>query len=157
MIKLWKYEGVIEIKYFWSWLIGKKRNFIKKFLSDFDIHENITIIPIPLHPRRLRERGFNQALILSEIIRKSLNNSLNINVRPGLQRVRYTSQQAKLMLPDRQKNLKGAFVWDKQLPAPKQVVLVDDVFTTGATVYECVKVLHDVGVERIKIVVLAHG
>lgn len=96
------------------------------------------IIPVPLHQRRERERGFNQAELLATIFSKVLGNTL---LSQALVRTRYTNQQAKLARPERFKNIADAFTYKNTTPAPAEVVLVDDVFTTGATLEECAKVL----------------
>jgi ComF family protein len=111
-----------------------------------------TIIPVPLHARRKRERGFNQSEIIAEIISEKLGLTINQNLR----RVIYTAQQAKLSGDERRKNLQGAFVWSGG-QAPEKVLLVDDVFTTGATMQECAKVLKNCGVKTVSCLVLARG
>ena len=106
------------------------------------------IVPVPLHPSRLRERGFNQALLL---LRRW--SQFRANLTPGkklppimpevLIRRRPTIPQTGLPLKERSANLKGAFeLADTQrFLAGKKVLLIDDVFTTGATVTACVRVL----------------
>ena len=110
------------------------------------------IIPVPLHARRERERGFNQSEILAKIISEKFGLAINQN----LKRVVYTAQQAKLSGDERRKNLKDAFAWVGG-GIPEKVLLVDDVFTTGATMQECAKVLKNNGVKIVSCLVLARG
>jgi len=93
------------------------------------------VLPIPLHPTRLRERGFNQAYLLvrswGDIVRRDI-----------LQRKRPTSSQTGLGRKERLRNVRGAFaVKDPLAVKNRRVLLVDDVYTTGATVKECARTL----------------
>ena len=84
---------------------------------------------VPLHPRRRRERGFNQA----ERLAAELSSALDVPLLSGLTRVRATPAQVGLSQADRRANLAGAFQWTATLPPPRGLGLVDDVCTTGAT------------------------
>lgn len=87
------------------------------------------IIPMPLHPAKLRERGFNQSLLLAATVARKLNIELLPN---ACQRVRDTPPQSALPWKERRKNVRNAFRCDRDL-AGKRVALVDDVMTTGAS------------------------
>jgi ComF family protein len=108
------------------------------------------VLPVPLHPRRLRERGFNQALLLAQgLAPAKLKRDL-------LRRVRHTKPQAGLNPKERGENVKGAFaLTHPSLVAGKNLLLVDDVLTTGATVRECAKVLLKAGAARVDIITVA--
>jgi ComF family protein len=109
------------------------------------------IVPVPLHLSRLRQRGFDQALVLA----KNLSTELCIPVcADGLKRVRSTKAQSDLDAKARSQNCRGAFV-ARAGPMPAHVALVDDVMTTGATVRECSKVLLNAGVKRVDVWVMA--
>jgi ComF family protein len=111
------------------------------------------ILPLPLHPDRLRERGFNQ----SAEIAKVLGNCLNFPVdRGSLLRTRATPPQAALAHKDRYKNVRGAFECRTDFSG-KHVVLVDDVMTTGATVNECSRVLKLHGAASVTVAVIARA
>jgi len=109
------------------------------------------IIPVPLHPQRLRERGFNQALELARIIAKQLDIPLDYSL---CQRNKATPFQSGLSAKQRKLNLKNAFVVTKQQPY-KHVAIFDDVVTTGTTVNELAKQLKESGVETIEIWAIA--
>lgn len=110
------------------------------------------ILPVPLHPSRLRNRGFNQALLLARACfpeRRAL-------IHPGVvQRHRATVPQTTLSGSMRRKNLFGAFsLIQPQMVNNKKILLVDDVFTTGSTVQECARILHRAGAARVEIFTL---
>ena len=99
------------------------------------------IIPMPLHPARLRERGFNQSLELSRYLARHLDIPLLPTVT---QRVRDTSPQSGLPWKERKKNLKQAFACGSEV-AGLHVAIVDDVMTTGASLNELAKTLKAAG------------
>lgn len=93
------------------------------------------IVPVPLHVRRLRERGFNQSLLLASVVSKALQAPLDYS---NLKRAVDTPQQTRLNAGERKRNVKGAFeVTRPGAYKDKVVLLVDDVYTTGATIKEC--------------------
>lgn len=103
------------------------------------------VMPVPLHKNRLRKRGFNQSLLLARVLSRKLSVRLDYS---SLTRVRHTEQQTGLKPDEREKNVAGAFavVPGADLTG-KRVLLVDDVYTTGATIKECSKVLKKAGSE----------
>jgi ComF family protein len=109
------------------------------------------LIPIPLHPTRLRARGFNQAALLS----RQLGRQLGIRWDPGvLKKHRQTEDQRGLDRRARQRNLRGSFV-SRRLPKGCHVAVVDDVVTTGATCQEAARVLKRAGAGRVDVWALA--
>ena len=111
------------------------------------------ILPVPLHPKRLRERGFNQSLLLARYLSRKRSIPLNIT---SLYRSRPTTPQTQLSGPERQRNVRGAFgVRGPEAISKKRVLLIDDVFTTGATARECAKVLLDAGAKQVDVLTLA--
>ena len=156
------YEGTLSeaihiLKY-------QKRQAMVKHLNDLmpdfllqRFAQSDIIIPVPLHKKRLNERGFNQSLLIAHYMSKSLNIPLYVN---GLQRTRWTRPQIELTREERLKNVRGAFAVKAGLkPATtikgKNVILVDDVYTTGATVNECAKVLKKAGADEVVVFTLA--
>lgn len=109
------------------------------------------LIPVPLHGRRLRQRGFDQALELAKAIARHKGLPLCTDI---LARVRHTDAQTELNAAQRRRNCKDAFVLKKR-SLPSHVALLDDVMTTGTTVSECAKVLKQAGVNRVDIWVMA--
>ena len=116
--------------------------FQNNFLGDIDI-----IAPVPLHALRYRERGYNQAgLIAKEIARL---NAITFDEKL-LTRVRYTNQQAKFNKEERAENVRDAFALKKNVDVTtKNIALVDDVLTTGATMNECAKLLIQNGADQV--------
>lgn len=107
------------------------------------------LIPVPLHPRRLRERGFNQ----SEWLCRGISEITHIPTdTTHLLRVRNNEHQARLAGADRKKNIKGVFA--VRFPEDlykKHILLVDDLITTGATINACMKALHPIRGCRISV------
>lgn len=104
------------------------------------------LLPVPLHPARLRQRGFNQARELA----RHIAGRLEIPVADGLcARVRATPQQASLDARTRRRNLRGAF--RVLAPPPRHLVLIDDVMTTGSTARELTLCLQRAGAERVDV------
>jgi ComF family protein len=104
---------------------------------------------VPLHSKRLRTRGYNQALEIARPIARRLQVSLKPSL---LQRVRNTPQQQGLSASERRRNLRNAFSTDSHIKADK-VLLVDDVMTTGETVRECSRVLIASGIKEVRVAV----
>lgn len=96
---------------------------------------------VPLHPRRQRQRGFNQA----ERLAAELSSALRIPLRQGLTRVRATPAQVGLSQAERRANLKGAFRWTGAEPPGRGLGLVDDVCTTGATLAAAAEAVAEAG------------
>ena len=113
------------------------------------------IVPVPLHTSRLRQRGFNQALILAYELSRTFSLPLSFD---NLQRVRPTRPQVELSGTERIKNVAGAFElrWPGEM-RDRDVLLIDDVYTTGATMNECARVLKDAGASRVTALTIARA
>jgi ComF family protein len=112
--------------------------------------EGAALVPVPLHARRRRERGFNQA----ESLCAALARESGLQVWHALRRVRYTRTQTELTRQQRQQNLYAAITVDARFEeriAGARVLLVDDVFTTGATVNECARTLWQSGAAGVRV------
>ena len=121
----------------------------KDLLADAD-----WLVPVPLHRWRLFHRRYNQAALLAQ----SLSRQGTARYRPDvLKRLRRTPPQATLSRSERQKNLKGAIALavPPEQVAGRRIVLIDDVFTTGATIGVCANALRQAGAARIDVVTLA--
>jgi len=113
----------------------------------------LVLIPVPLHPRRLRERGFNQSLQLARQMAARLNCPVDFL---SLRRTKDTKPQTGLKSEERRRNVGRAFeVLDRKAVKGKRAVLVDDVATTGSTLNECARVLRRAGCKEVYGVVLA--
>ena len=120
------------------------------------------VVPVPLHPRKLRRRGFNQSyLLVAKWTRylSSQNGGHRVEIKPDiLRRVRWTAPQTGLARGERQNNIKDAFgLADGVHVGNRSVLLVDDVYTTGATVTECARVLLTGGADRVDVLTLARA
>jgi competence protein ComFC len=119
-------------------------------MADFFIRADITeyfsgslVISVPMHPRRQRMRGFNQA----ENIARLLAKKMDMRFAPALRKIKNTTRQVDMKREERFENVKGAFALDKNvnegLFAGRKIILIDDVATTGATLNECALMLKD--------------
>ena len=115
-----------------------------------DLRAAQAVVPVPLHPRRLSERGFNQA----ETLAAAVAAAARLPLAGGLKRVRKTAAQWGLSRRERSANLDGAFAWAGPRPA-RRVLLVDDVCTSGRTLECCARALREAGAEDIRAYVLA--
>jgi ComF family protein len=145
----WKYEGKTHLTPFLAeWMAEGLNRYWEPDSLDL-------LIPVPLHPQRLRQRGFNQALLLV----KELSRRIGIPYRKTIvQKKKSTIPQVNLSGVEREKEVRGTFhVIGSEELLGKSVLLVDDVYTTGATVNECSKVLLRGGAEKVDVLTLAHA
>ena len=127
----------------------------KTFVQFWDIDAIDLLVSVPLHVKRLRERGFNQAHLLIRGWAKQDGIPLD---GLTLSRSRWTAPQTTLSRGERRKNIKGAFsVRHPNRIKGRKVLLVDDVYTTGATVNECARVLMKAGAEFVDVLTLARA
>jgi len=116
----------------------------------------VMVVPVPLHARKLRQRGFNQSELIARAalkIRRAAYYTLSPNL---LERRRETKSQIGLTSHQRRENLRGAFaVTDPQAIAGREVLLVDDVYTTGTTASECARVLRRAGASKVWVATVA--
>jgi ComF family protein len=110
------------------------------------------IVPVPLHPRRQRQRGYNQSALLARALVSPYAMSTSEHV---LTRVKLTTPQVGLSAAARARNMDGAFAVEKSACGDKDILLVDDVCTTGATLSAAARSLRDGGARRIYGLVLA--
>ncbi len=113
------------------------------------------VIPVPLHPKRKKKRGFNQA----QVIAAGLARIKGIRLEEGvLVKIKNVLPQTFLETEEREKNVSGAFrVVDKGKIKGKTVILVDDVYTTGSTIKECSMVLKEAGAREVRALTLAQA
>lgn len=123
--------------------------------ADFRIPSYTMIVPVPLHVRRLRERAFNQSLVLAGVVAGKYAIPLDFT---ALKRHIYTQPQITLGKAERQANVRGAF----QVKSPgkikgQKILLIDDVYTTGSTLDECARVLMKNGAADVGVLTLARA
>ena len=119
--------------------------------AEIDWSEFSLIIPVPLHKKRRRKRGFNQ----SEVIGEELGRLTGIPVESDqLQRVVNTQSQVGLDVVDRRKNVDGSFVHELAIDG-ESILLVDDLLTTGATAAACATALRSAGATKVSVITVA--
>jgi ComF family protein len=119
--------------------------------------DNPTVVPVPLHAGKLRQRGFNQSELIARAAVKLMpaENRLAVSSRV-LERCRETQSQIGLSRHQRRENMRGAFAVAKpEEISGREVLLVDDVFTTGTTVSECARVLRRAGASKVFVATVA--
>ncbi len=135
-------------KFFGELAAHRVHTLLKPYLSPQTV-----LVPVPLHPTRQRERGFNQ----SELIAQTLAAQWRLETWPGaLRRTRYTEQQVRLSQVERLRNVKEAFAARGGVKfEARTVILVDDVITTGATISACAHIVKGLGAARVGAIALA--
>ena len=137
-------------------LVDTFSRFLIEFIErNFDMKNIDAIIPMPLHPVKLRQRGFNQSQLLAVPISKRYGVPISTS---ALKKVRYTPPQSGLDRTSRLRNPANAFRVKKNTPLKgKSVLLLDDVYTTGATIKSAVDALRSAGISQIRVLTLARG
>jgi competence protein ComFC len=157
LLHLGNYHGTLE-RAAMALKFGRNRSvavplaqLLARGIRDADWHTD-ALVPLPLHTTRATERTYNQA----EVIARAIGATLKIPVLSALERTRATARQARLDKHEREANIKGAFRVVKQV-AGLEVVLVDDVYTSGATTTEASIALIGAGAKRVRVVTLARA
>jgi ComF family protein len=112
------------------------------------------VMPVPLHASRLRERGYNQAALLAREMAQQIGLVVDEHT---LIRERATSPQVELNAKQREENVRAAFCCTGSGPVSKQVLLIDDVCTTGATLQACATALYQAGALKVRALTLARA
>jgi ComF family protein len=148
---------VHELKYHAGWhLRGDLRVLAQRMAPLREFVHGAVLVPVPLHPRRLRWRGFNQARWVADALAAGGGAA---GVDELLIRVRDTPQQTRLDRTAREKNMKNAFALRADAVPNQNIryIIIDDVFTTGATLNACAKILRQTGVQDLDVASLGHG
>ncbi len=150
----WPLDRLIQVfKFQGNLAVGKVlASLLSQAIQDEPKPTAEVIIPIPLHPSRLEERGFNQATLLAADLASSLQLQL---IEDLLIRQKPSQPQAGLDARSREKNIKGVFAIQQGKSIPSSVTLVDDVMTTGSTLNEAARILIDAGVKTVDCWVVA--
>lgn len=149
LIQEWKYHRAL-------YLLEDIRSLTGQMSGLREYIDSATLVPVPLHRRKLRERGFNQSRILADLFAEAGG---GLPVEELLQRVVDTQSQTLLNLNARRRNVKNAFALSENVLLRKDqtYILVDDVFTSGSTLNACSAVLRQAGAHCIKVLTLGHG
>jgi ComF family protein len=117
----------------------------------------LAVVPVPLHASKLHERGFNQVELFTRAALKLMPAGLELVLRPDvLERTRITASQTGLTIHQRRENIRGAFhVRRADAIRDRDVLVVDDVMTTGTTVSECARILRRAGAVRVWVATVA--
>lgn len=160
LMYIFRYEGKIR-KIIIDYKFNEKSyiyvTFVNFLLKNKKIFENIkkydTIVPVPISPKRQKERGYNQSLLIAREIAHKTNLELMNNC---LIKTKNIIEQSKLNKEDRAQNIYGVYeLKNKQLIENKKILLIDDIYTTGSTVNECSRILRMANPEKIGVLVLA--
>jgi len=143
-LQLFKYSGAVDLDRFLAGLLTPLLSCLKG---------DEILVPVPLHPRRLRRRSYNQSLLLARVLARNLQISLD---RALLRRIAATPSQQGLDARQRAVNLQGAFRCQARL-AGETLLVIDDVMTTGATLSACSRALLEAGAGRVDVAVVARS
>ena len=121
-----------------------------------DYLDEAILVPVPLHPRKERERGYNQSALIAESITGRFE---GVRLRFLLERVVDTHSQTQFNRQERYRNLRNAFSLAKKsaIDPSQRYIIVDDVFTTGSTLNACAATLRKAGAKRVDVLTLGHG
>lgn len=145
-IYLFKYSGCTPLAGFFGLLLAEL------YMGDSKFPRNPVLVPVPLSPQKMLARGFNQ----SELVAVEIGRILNLPVSNALKRVAHTTSQSKLTRTARREMIKGVFDLNHKLQA-QDVILIDDILTTGSTAGECARILLDSGIRTIGVLTIASG
>lgn len=146
MMQRYKYSNMLSLSQTFGQLLSEKIQLDSLNNSSVDL-----VIPMPMHPARLKERGFNQALEIAKILTRNHAEKLDYK---SVIRQKLTPPQASLPLKERVKNIKGAFKVSGDFSG-KRIAIVDDVMTTGASLNELAKTLKKAGASHVECWVIA--
>ena len=148
LLHLFKYANKTSLRHYLGNLMI---SFIKT--TPVDLKDTDVLVPVPLHPVRLRERGYNQSALLAEKIAHRFDLPVSSD---NLIRIRHTQNQALIGVKNRWTNIQGAFrIKHSSRFLEKSVLLVDDLLTTGATVSEAARVLKSAGAKKVHVLTAA--
>lgn len=149
---------VIELKYHHGWhVLADMESILRRAPHVLELARDAWLIPVPLHPRKERERGYNQAALLAAAVARAAGGATR--VVPWLRRTADTATQTALDRRSRMANLKNAFALARgaALNPDHHYILVDDVFTTGSTLNSCARTLRRAGALNVDVVTFGHG
>ena len=145
-VYLFKYEGCTQLAKFFGLLLAEL------YMAEPQYPRDPVLVPVPLSREKLQARGYNQ----SELVAAEIGRILNLPVSSALSRVINTPTLSKLTRQARQEMIKGVFVLTQKLKQP-DVILVDDILTTGSTAGECTRILLESGIQAVGVLTIASG
>ena len=157
---LWMHKDAVEnavyaMKYQNRRIYGQTfgKEMAEHFLSYLWERKITLIVPVPLHSRRKRKRGFNQAEIVAKVLSKNTGIAMDAG---AVKRIKATSPQKELGDKGRKRNIRGAFAVQKNVKG-ENIVLIDDIYTTGSTLDEAARVLKKAGAENVYFLTVSIG
>jgi len=167
---LWDLDGIIVVcessellryaihKYKYNFIVGLSAFLADKFCFCFSYeigtNNEWSLVPVPLHKKREKWRGFNQSMVIAKLVKDSLLCDLDTK----LQRINYSKPQMELDKITRIENIKDAFVYKEQRQKHhRKALIIDDVITTGSTLNECARVLKRAGYTTVWGIALSRG
>jgi ComF family protein len=159
LVHLLKYEGMQPVARRLGRLLADS---LEAFASSADVPRQMLVIPVPMHPVKQRQRGFNHAELLARAAMAEMRRrhpQMRLHLETSLlKRVRVTVSQAGLTTHQRRQNLRGAFFAPRPgRLAGQNVLLVDDIYTTGATARACSRVLMNAGAASVRVATVARA
>ena len=160
LIYIFKYEGIIR-KLILDYKFHEKPYiyvcFVNFVLKNEKIFEKLqsydTIIPVPISKKRMKERGYNQSLLIAKKLSREVKIPLQVNC---LLKTKNIIEQSKLNKEQRKQNIQNVYeLKNGEILNNKRILLIDDIYTTGSTVNECAKILQQARPEKIDVLVLA--
>lgn len=160
LIYIFKYEGIIR-KVILDYKFHEKPYiyvcFVNFVLKNEKIFEKLqsydTIIPVPISKKRMKERGYNQSLLIAKKLSREVKIPLQVNC---LLKTKNIIEQSKLNKEQRKQNIQNVYeLKNGEILNNKRILLIDDIYTTGSTVNECAKILQQARPEKIDVLVLA--
>jgi ComF family protein len=148
-----KYKLISDLAWELVDLVFSNRNL--SLIPESIVNKDFVLIPVPLHPKREKWRGFNQAEVLAKIFSKKFDLEMGKNI---LERTKNTKAQVDLPAKARRRNVQGAFsCFNKRLVKDRNFLLVDDMITTGATLANCASALKRTGASSVWALTLARS
>jgi len=138
-----------------KYLLEPFGNLLSKSLASWNINPDY-ITAVPLHPNRIKERGYNQAKCMAEVV----SNNFSIPYLDICEKVVDNLSQASLPLKDRRDNVKDVYKIisaTRKKIKDKTILLIDDVYTTGSTVSEIARIMKNAGAKNVYVLTLAHA
>lgn len=149
LIHNFKYNSLLEVKVILGDLL------VKALKDNLPENQNFLITAAPLHFWRRSQRGYNQSELLADYVAEKLKLPKNFKI---LRKIRSTKPQVKFSGKKRRENLKNSFVFNNNFNIQRRtIIIVDDVTTTGTTIFECAKVLRKAGARKVWGLVVAKG